>query len=127
MRLLAFSMHWGFSLQKILLFMTIVPNIRDICFLGLCKINEIMSSNWERYMEDLRWDNGRTGLNQLWEIYFAWNVCLVPHHRFNCKKEQEKVPGRHLRRVEELQGNRTEGYGKHVYSARIRRLLMLIR
>ena len=96
MRLLAFSMHWGFSLQKILLFMKIVPHIRDICYLGLCKINEILSSNWERNMQDLRWDNGRTGLNQLWEIYFAWNVCLVPHHRFNCKKEQEKVLGRHF-------------------------------
>ena len=48
-------------------------------------------------MEDLRGDNGRTGLNQLWEICFAWNVCLVLHHRFNCKKEQGKVLGRHLR------------------------------
>jgi hypothetical protein len=40
MKALASSMHWGISLQKILLFMTIVPTIRDICYLGLCKLND---------------------------------------------------------------------------------------
>jgi hypothetical protein len=96
MRLLAFSMHWGFSLQKILLFMTIVPNIRDICFLGLCKNKRNTEQQLGEVYGGLALGYGRTGLNQLWEIYFAWNVCLVPHHRFNCKKEQKKVLGRHF-------------------------------
>jgi hypothetical protein len=40
MKFLAFLMHREISLQKILLFMTIVPNTRDICYLGLCKLKE---------------------------------------------------------------------------------------